>query len=384
MRGAACRGISFILLLGFVVTFSSMAAAKKKKDKVQEGRQKLHNIHKEIKKTRNILKNIKKKEKTLSTEVHKTEVQLSATKQKLDLVAAALVKTQLQKDIVSKSLVKTKQKFEKEQNEFEKRLVQIYKYGPLRQWEVLLGAADFWDLLTRVRFLRSIIVSDMDLLQRIDTTKKKIAKQENLLQKKVKKETLLKNEVSEKKQEYAVQFNQKSELLKKTRTEKEAYEQYLAELEQTSNEIASWLRKIEAEQRSKPKHYTYSFKGKWLRPVSGKITSPYGYRRHPIFKISKLHTGVDFSAKYGTPIHAAAGGYVYYSGWWGGYGNVVILDHGGGIATVYAHCSGFAVSKGQSVQPGQVIAYVGSTGLSTGPHLHFEVRRNGTPVNPLR
>lgn len=383
-QGAACRVISIILMLCFFMAAAAPAAAKKKKDKVEEGKEKLHNIHREIRKTKTILRQIKQKEKTLTSEVYKTEIQLSETKQKLEQVASALRKTQLQKEVASNNLKKTKQKFEKEKNEFEKRLVQIYKYGTLRQWEVLLGAADFWDFLTRVRFLRSIIVSDVDLLERIENTKNKIARQENLLKKKVKKETQLKIEVGEQKKQYAYQYTKKSELLKDMREKKGAYEQYLAELEQTSNEIASWLRKIEAEQRKKPKHYTYSFKGKWLRPVPGKITSPYGYRRHPIFKISKLHTGVDFGASYGSPIHAAAGGIVYYSGWWGGYGNVVILDHGGGIATVYAHCSGFAVSKGQSVKPGQVIAYVGSTGLSTGPHLHFEVRKNGSPVNPLR
>jgi murein DD-endopeptidase MepM/ murein hydrolase activator NlpD len=96
-----------------------------------------------------------------------------------------------------------------------------------------------------------------------------------------------------------------------------------------------------------------------------------------------MHTGIDISAHSGTPIKAAAGGEVVFAGWWGGYGNVVIIDHGGGISTLYAHCSAIYVRKGQSVSQGEVIAAVGSTGLSTGPHLHFEVRKNGKPVDPL-
>jgi murein DD-endopeptidase MepM/ murein hydrolase activator NlpD len=104
---------------------------------------------------------------------------------------------------------------------------------------------------------------------------------------------------------------------------------------------------------------------------------------HPILGVRRMHTGVDIAAGSGTPIHAAGGGVVVYAARLGGYGNCVIVDHGGGLATLYGHCSSIAVGAGQRVSQGQVIAYVGATGLATGPHLHFEVRRNGTPVNPL-
>jgi murein DD-endopeptidase MepM/ murein hydrolase activator NlpD len=97
----------------------------------------------------------------------------------------------------------------------------------------------------------------------------------------------------------------------------------------------------------------------------------------------RMHEGIDLGAAYGTPIHAAAAGTVIYAGWMEGYGNLVIIDHGGGLATAYGHQSSIAVANGQSVSQGQVIGYVGSTGHSTGPHLHFEVRVNGAPVDPL-
>lgn len=112
-------------------------------------------------------------------------------------------------------------------------------------------------------------------------------------------------------------------------------------------------------------------------PVQGVLTSPYGMRW------GRLHEGIDIGAPSGTPIYAAAAATVIYSGWQGGYGNLVVLDHGNGIATAYGHQSQIAVSNGQTVAQGQVIGYVGSTGHSTGPHLHFEVRVNGTPVDPL-
>ncbi len=123
--------------------------------------------------------------------------------------------------------------------------------------------------------------------------------------------------------------------------------------------------------------------GRFRRPVDAPITSPFGRRFHPILLIWRMHTGIDFGAAYGAAIHAAGDGVVVTAGGMGGYGNAVLIDHGGGLATLYAHQSRIVVSAGQHVTVGQVIGYVGSSGESTGPHLHFEVRVNGTPVNPM-
>jgi murein DD-endopeptidase MepM/ murein hydrolase activator NlpD len=118
-------------------------------------------------------------------------------------------------------------------------------------------------------------------------------------------------------------------------------------------------------------------------PIPGRLTSNFGWRIHPIYHTRRFHAGVDFGAPLGTAIGAADSGMVIYAGWYGGYGNAVILDHGSGLTTVYGHTSRLYVRVGQLVQKGQTIAAVGSTGLSTGPHLHFEVRRRGQVVNPL-
>ncbi len=118
-------------------------------------------------------------------------------------------------------------------------------------------------------------------------------------------------------------------------------------------------------------------------PVSGRISSGYGWRIHPIFGTREFHTGIDIAAPWGTPIEAAADGTVLFTGWMRGYGMLVILDHGNGLSTTYSHLSSYSVHVGQRVKRGQVIARIGSTGWSTGPHLFFEVRENGRPVNPL-
>ncbi len=120
------------------------------------------------------------------------------------------------------------------------------------------------------------------------------------------------------------------------------------------------------------------------RPVAGGVTSPYGWRVHPISGVWRLHTGIDFGARSGTPIYACRGGTVVRASWYGGYGNAIIIDHGGGMQTLYGHQSGFAVGYGARVVAGQHIGYVGSTGNSTGPHLHFEVYINGSTVDPAR
>lgn len=123
--------------------------------------------------------------------------------------------------------------------------------------------------------------------------------------------------------------------------------------------------------------------GGFVRPVAGPITSPFGYRVHPIYGTTILHAGVDIGADSGTPIKAAQSGVVVSAGWIDGYGNATILDHGGGITTLYGHQSAFLVSAGDTVSQGQSIGRVGCTGSCTGPHLHFEVRINGTPVDPM-
>ena len=120
------------------------------------------------------------------------------------------------------------------------------------------------------------------------------------------------------------------------------------------------------------------------RPISGVLTSSYGYRIHPKRKKRHFHSGIDLAAKKGTPISCAAAGRVVFAGWKTGYGYVVMVDHGKGYETLYAHCSKLAVTTGQTVSTGKIVAYVGRTGVATGPHLHFEVRKNGVYRNPLK
>lgn len=168
--------------------------------------------------------------------------------------------------------------------------------------------------------------------------------------------------------------------------ERAAQRQAVVELEEISQQAEAELqayiqgRQAAAARRGQPHRNAGAVAFSW--PLSGRITSGFGWRVHPMSGSLRFHTGLDLAAHMGDPIRAAAGGVVIYAGWYDGYGNAVVLDHGGGYATLYGHCSWIFVSDGQAVSRGAMIAAVGSTGVSTGPHLHFELRQGGVPIDP--
>jgi len=168
--------------------------------------------------------------------------------------------------------------------------------------------------------------------------------------------------------------SQKKTLLSQTRTNKEELIRMEAEFAEKEDELIKIL-----------ESYKYGIppSGKLLWPASGPMMSGFGYRIHPILGINRFHSGIDIGAPYGSQVIAAAGGEVIQSGYFGGYGYSVMLYHGGGYATWYAHLSSINVLMGQMVERGKLVGLVGSTGWSTGPHLHFEIRINGAAQNPI-
>lgn len=206
--------------------------------------------------------------------------------------------------------------------------------------------------------------------------------------------------------EVAAEIAQTDKLKGEVVARKEEFEAHLEDLEEESAAITETLKRRQAEAAAAAARAATSTTtpsaaapsggspgttaaaptkapGRLLTPVPGApITSPFGYRIHPIYGTSRLHTGIDYGASEGTPIRASADGVVVSAGWFGGYGNATIIDHGGGIATLNGHQSSMSVSAGQKVTQGQTIGRVGCTGDCTGPHTHFEVRVNGDPVNP--
>ena len=181
--------------------------------------------------------------------------------------------------------------------------------------------------------------------------------------------------VAEVKRRLREELAAQEELLARIRSDIAHYEGHLDALQEESEQIEMEILRRQIQEGRAP--------GRLAWPVQGRISSPYGWRIHPVLGGRRMHTGLDVAAPTGTPILASAGGRVIMAERWGGYGRAVVLDHGGGVSTVYAHQSSIAVSVGQEVLAGGVIGYVGCSGYCTGPHLHFEVRELGAPVDPM-
>ena len=245
-------------------------------------------------------------------------------------------------------------------------------------WAVLLQSENFNEFLERRYQLKRVYAADRNVLANLKTKADDIKAQREIVEAQKTRVSLLRQELLAKKQQYEAEAVQQQQLISRLENDKAALEAAQAQLIRDSEEIAALIRQKVATSTG-----VVRGTGIFVFPVNGRITSGFGYRRHPILGTSRLHAGVDFGAPTGTTIYAADAGRVIFAGWYGGYGNTVIVDHGGGISTLYAHCSRLFVSSGQSVGQGRAIAAVGSTGLSTGPHLHFEVRQNGNPVNPM-
>jgi murein DD-endopeptidase MepM/ murein hydrolase activator NlpD len=184
------------------------------------------------------------------------------------------------------------------------------------------------------------------------------------------------DELKDRESDLVAEYERQKELLALVKAEIRDFQGEIRGLESEEASIKSRIRSAAKQAGTKP--------SRLVRPVAGAISSGFGERVHPILGTSRMHNGVDMNAAQSDPIKAAASGKVILSGVKGGFGNTVMIDHGGGMVTLYAHQSKLGVSVGQKVEAGQMIGYIGSTGLSTGPHLHFEVRINGTPRNPAK
>lgn len=277
-------------------------------------------------------------------------------------------------------LKQTQQNLDKREKILGKRLRDIYMHGQISYIDVLVGANNFSDFLTRIDLIKRIIKYDYDLISGILQEKQTITNTQKDLETEHAKIEKLTQAAKEKADILQNKKDQQQALLNKVKNDRQTAEQAYDEIMAASRQVEQM---ILAYTSSNSDDYSGSGSGQFIWPISGPITSPFGWRIHPIYGTRIFHSGIDIGGDYGMPIHAAAAGTVIYAGWISGYGNAVIISHGGDLQTLYGHNQSLNVSEGQYVSQGQVIAYCGSTGNSTGPHCHFEVRKNGEPVNPL-
>lgn len=253
-----------------------------------------------------------------------------------------------------------------------------------QNWSTLLQSDSLEDLLDKRYNLKRLYEADRDTLASLKTDADRINNKKLALETQKNEIALLLQQLNSQKAQFEEQTKAQRELVLRLNTDRRALEAAASQLDRDSKSLSVLIQQRIALQS------TYSNgappipgTGQMILPTQGSVTSPFGWRTHPVLGTSRFHAGLDVGAEEGTPIVAADSGTVIVSEWYGGYGNAIIIDHGNDITTLYGHCSQLYVPVGQTVQKGQLIAAVGSTGLSTGPHLHFEVRIKGEPSDPV-
>jgi murein DD-endopeptidase MepM/ murein hydrolase activator NlpD len=271
-----------------------------------------------------------------------------------------------------------------------KRLVDIYTSEPTSALAVVLEAGNFSDLLDQLEYLNEIGSQDDRIAREVENAKVKMTATRNATRRtraqvaettravaaRTAEQRAVRDRLAWSQRELATARRDKRDALSDVREDKQKALDHMAELQAQSATLASRIRSAQSSAVVPGPTGSPSAAG-FIWPVHGILTSPFGWRW------GRMHEGIDLAVPSGTPVVAAASGTVIVAGWMGGYGNLVVIDHGNGIATAYGHNTSLAVGYGQYVAQGQLISYSGSTGHSTGPHVHFEVRVNGSPVDPL-
>lgn len=359
-----------------------LGAQQDKAQQRQQLQRELQSLQGEIGKLKGAIDQKRREERAVRRDLASIDQQITRVKVRLHDTRQKLAQARKEQAELAKRLEMLTQRLRRRENQLAQRLRAAYKYRSVSYLSLLTNARDIRELNSRGFVLRQIVKTDRELLEQVRADQQEVAQAKAAMDALVRRIVGLESDLRTQQTELADVQEEKQAALRAIARERALYERQLAELEAESQAIARRLRALMATPKGRARA-DRPWSGRFVRPVEGRLTSGFGMRVHPIFKVRKMHTGIDIAAPAGTPIRAAEGGVVVEAGYIRGYGYTVIIDHGGGVATLYAHCSALLVAAGQEVKRGQVIARVGSTGYSTGPHLHFEVRVNGEPVNPL-
>ena len=379
--------------------------------KIREKQAQIESTRHKLEQKRSQLHQARFKVMTISQRLDATNYGISRVEEQLAFLAAQIDQTTRRLNVRRVQLAATRASLDRHRGALGDRLRGVYEFGPASYLDVLLSSTSFTDFVERWDLLRYIMHSDGVLISKINVAAARYAKMVDQLEATQAELTSEQSDQERKRQELGVLADERRTLLSQAQAQKGVIAAQVVELENLTAAQEARLQALIAEKQREDaaevcaaqvaaaaarraaataagltppvEHPCGGGPGIFAWPVRGPITSPFGMRVDPITGRYQLHTGIDIGADQGTPIGASADGIVIYSGWYGGYGNVVIVDHGGGLSTLYAHCSVIYAANGQRVQRGQVIGLVGMTGWATGPHLHFEIRVNGVPVDPL-
>jgi murein DD-endopeptidase MepM/ murein hydrolase activator NlpD len=373
--GIVAIAIIFILTIGLTVRWGGEAQAQS----VQE----LQNYQNYVEQQRQI---IQKQQEQINALTKPAQSRLEALRRNVRVTDAQIqdnekkirqAREQLQK--LSFNLQELEYDLNKKRDATSARLRYLQRQQLQRWWVTLLSSRDLNQFADRRRQIERIYDSDRKLLGDLTQRSERVEKQRNQVIAQKNEVELLTQKLKYQKANIEAETVAQQNSLDRLKSDRQA-------LTQAEDRLAEDSRRLSQIILAKVQPYSGLVlppgTGQLMYPTIGEVTSNFGWRVHPILGTERFHAGIDFGADYGSLIYASARGRVIYADWYGGYGNSVIIDHGNGMTTLYAHCSELYVKDGDVVERGQPIAAVGSTGFSTGPHLHFELRANGEPVDP--
>lgn len=369
------------VLLALCVTVLPLCTATGFADNADDKRAELNNVRQRMEKMQERKAAARQRAESANAQLSEVMTSLNALQMQANELQKKSNSLQEKIDENQLQLTKKQQEVDKRIHIYQERLRDIYINGQINYLDVLLGAKDFSDFSSRMYLLQKIISSDLAMLDQLKKDFDEINSRKKLLAAEMKEIHAAQTELEAKKSRVNKLREQRAQVLYKAQEDEQSSQAEYDRLLAISENIAAMLRNLENSGGGASEESGGT--GKFMWPCTGPITSYYGWRTHPIFGTTKYHSGMDIAVDTGTPIHAADSGTIVYSGWLGGYGNCVMIDHGGGLVSLYAHNSELNVSEGQYVTKGTVVAYAGSTGYSTGPHCHFEVRLHGELTEPL-
>ena len=348
-----------------------------------------HNLRKDLIKVRKKLKISKQKLEEANRQEHELGDELGITEGLLDEFSERLreIRTELslaksRHEVVRRQVRESRERLKRKRRALGYRLREIELEGSASYLQVLLHAKTFTQFLVNGEYLQRVVDSQKKLIEAVKREREILEQRREAAQRTVNEIRSLEDDFRSKVSDLGKIQDKQAELLSRLQVHRKRLQTYVSGLEHSSQELEDRLQAI-IRSRGAALGPIIPGTGRFIYPVSGPITSPFGYRVHPVTGTTRFHSGLDFGVEFGTPIRCADNGVVIHADWYGGYGNCVIVQHSNGLSTLYGHQSKILVKQGDTILQGQVLGLVGSTGMSTGPHLHFEVRQSGTPVDPL-
>ncbi|MEH1932902.1 MAG: peptidoglycan DD-metalloendopeptidase family protein [Nostoc sp.] len=384
-----CLSIAFCCILWICLALiPSPATSTESIDTLRQQQQQTKQQHQSVVNDRDRLTNLQQgaqKHLTgLEQNLQTTDSYLQESESRLQLATQRLQQLETGLDVAERS-------YQERQIATVARLRYLQRSPASVGWAVLLESENISDFLSRRHQLKLVYQADEQILVKLNAQANVINKQKTEVEQQKNEIGLIREQLLAQKADYQTQAQSQSELIQRLNSDRLALEAAQNQLERESKNLEVLIQQKVAEARATEEaqaktnsRTSFIMRGTGIMtyPSDAPTSSPFGWRIHPILGYRRFHAGLDFAASYGSTIRAADSGTVIFAGWYGGYGRAVIINHGNGVTTLYGHTSELYVTEGQAVQRGQAIAAVGSTGFSTGPHLHFEVRRNGTPVDP--